>query len=125
MGAAGAAVAIPFLASCSQGSGMPGRTPKPGEQIASVSDLADGQTLVVMTAAGTPVVLSRDGDEIRALSGVCPHQGCAVRQEVAGLLCPCHNSKFDFGGKLISGPAGSDLPPTTIHVEDGRIITGP
>lgn len=109
---------------CSDGSGFPGRTPEPGEKIANLDDLADGQTLVVMTNAGTPVVLHRDGDEVVARSGVCPHQGCAVRVEVDNLLCPCHNSKFEFTGEFISGAAGESLPATPVYVENGEIFTG-
>nr|NLD40598.1 Rieske (2Fe-2S) protein [Actinomycetales bacterium] len=123
--ALGAAVAVPVLASCSDGSGVPGQSPEAGERLASLDDFEDGQTLVVMTAKGVPVVLTRQGGEVVAHSGVCPHQGCAVRVEVDNLLCPCHNSKFEFDGTLISGPADTDLDPTVVHLDGRDIITGP
>ncbi len=119
------AAAIPVLAACSDGSGIPDRTAEAGEAIASLDDFEDGQTLVVMTAAGTPVVLTRSGDEILAHSGVCPHQGRAVRVEVSGLACPCHNSRFEFDGTFVSGPANADLQPAEVHLENGAIVTGP
>lgn len=117
------AIGAPLLASCSDGSGTPGRTPEPGEKLASLDDFEDGQSLVVMTSAGVPVVLRREGDEITAHNGVCPHGGCSVRVEVSNLLCPCHNSKFEFDGTYISGPANTDLLPTEVKVENGDIIT--
>ena len=123
--ALGAAVAVPVLASCSDGSGFPDASPEVGERIASLDDFEDGQTLVVMTSRGVPVVLTRDGDEVIAHSGVCPHAGCAVRVEVHNLLCPCHNSKFEYDGTFISGPAGRDLEPTLVHLEGRDIVTGP
>lgn len=123
-GAALGAAALPVLAACSEGSGMLDRTPEAGEVIASLDDLDDGQTMVVMTARGVPVVLRREGDEVTARSGVCPHGGCAVRLEVDNLLCPCHNSKFEFDGTFISGPAGEDLHPTDVHVDGSDIVTG-
>ena len=118
------AAAVPVLASCSDGSGFPGREPAAGEKIASLNDLEDGQTLVVMTSDGTPVVLNREGEDVSAHSGVCPHGGCSVRLEVDNLLCPCHNSKFEFDGTFISGPANVDLVPTDVHVDGTDIITG-
>lgn len=103
---------------------MLGREPEPGETISSLDNIADGETLVVMTGDGTPVVLNREGDNVIAHSGVCPHGGCSVRLEVDNLLCPCHNSKFEFNGTFISGPANSDLHRTDVHVDGTDIVTG-
>ena len=56
----------------------------------------------------------RDADgRAHALSAVCPHLGCLVQWNDAEKTwdCPCHGSRFDKRGKVVNGPANSDLPP--------------
>lgn len=62
------------------------------------------------------------GQDIRAFSGYCTHQGCAVAKKGTELDCPCHGSKFDATtGDVIHGPAASPLP--SVHVEiDGDTV---
>ncbi len=119
--AAGAlgAIGAPLLAGCGDGTNP---APTTGDAIARIEDLPDGGIKVVMTNAGSPVVLRRDGETVTALSGVCTHQGCSVRNEGKHLLCPCHNSKFDFEGVPFEGPAQDPLPPIEVTVEDGDIV---
>ena len=44
-------------------------------------------------------------------SAVCPHMGCIVNWNdiESSWDCPCHGSRFDPLGKVITGPASSDL----------------
>ncbi len=56
----------------------------------------------------------RDADgRAHAFSAVCPHLGCLVQWNDAEKTwdCPCHGSRFDKRGKVVNGPANSDLPP--------------
>ena len=41
----------------------------------------------------------------------CPHLGCKlVFNEIEKTWdCPCHGSRFNIGGKVISGPAKKDI----------------
>lgn len=56
------------------------------------------------------VLLIRRGDEVFALSPICTHKGCKVRpQEDSSFLCKCHKSRFDPDGKVLNGPATTDL----------------
>ena len=51
-----------------------------------------------------------NGNEYK-LSSKCPHMGCSVdwNKDENKFICPCHQSSFDINGKLLNGPAKSDL----------------
>ncbi len=53
-----------------------------------------------------------DDDTLHAVSAVCPHMACLVRWNDAERTwdCPCHASRFDYTGDVISGPALEGLP---------------
>jgi glycine/D-amino acid oxidase-like deaminating enzyme/nitrite reductase/ring-hydroxylating ferredoxin subunit len=56
----------------------------------------------------------RDGNGmVHEMSAVCPHLGCIVHWNGAEKSwdCPCHGSRFDKQGKVISGPSNVDLTP--------------
>ncbi len=56
------------------------------------------------------IVLRLSNTEISAFSSKCTHQGCQVNLPSNGVaVCPCHNSRFDTSGKVVSGPATKDL----------------
>ena len=69
------------------------------------------------------VVTRPSGEEYKAFSAVCTHQGCSVKEITNGhIVCPCHNSKFDIAdGSVVSGPAKKPLPPAKVSVEGGSI----
>lgn len=54
----------------------------------------------------------RDEDgQLHAVSPRCPHLGCQLAWNPAEKTwdCPCHGSRFDCQGKLLSGPAQEDI----------------
>jgi glycine/D-amino acid oxidase-like deaminating enzyme/nitrite reductase/ring-hydroxylating ferredoxin subunit len=60
----------------------------------------------------TKVAVYRDKDgHLHRRSAVCPHLGCIVHWNGAEQTwdCPCHGSRFDPLGRVISGPALSPL----------------
>ena len=65
-----------------------------------------------------------DKQGIAAVSTVCPHLGCLVKREQDGqFICPCHGSKFDSTGKVLSGPPPRGLFWLEISLgPDGRLI---
>ena len=50
-----------------------------------------------------------------ALSLICTHLGCTVKNDSQGFACPCHGSRFDADGKVTHGPA--DKPLRSLRVE--------
>lgn len=68
----------------------------------------------VVRSGGKPLAVYRDPDgELHVRSAVCSHLGCIVRwNRVEGSWdCPCHGSRFAPDGKVLSGPALSELGP--------------
>jgi Rieske Fe-S protein len=60
----------------------------------------------------TKVAVYRDCDgELHSCSAVCPHLKAIVTWNDAEKTwdCPAHGSRFDKFGKVIQGPANSDL----------------
>jgi Rieske Fe-S protein len=81
----------------------------------------DGFTQIVDR---TLVYLTRNGDEIRALSSTCTHLGCRTSYDrVSGrILCPCHGGAYDRQGTVVDGPPPAPLPAFTTRVEDGVVF---
>ena len=62
----------------------------------------------VVEAGGKKRGLYRDGESREHWVGVkCPHLGCELgwNADEASWDCPCHGSRFDADGELLSGPA--------------------
>lgn len=66
----------------------------------------------VLSAAGGKYAVSRDHDgALRVLGARCTHLGCIVGFNAAEGTweCPCHGSRFDVDGSVLSGPATRPL----------------
>jgi Rieske Fe-S protein len=74
---------------------------------------ADGQSLVTSTRGpdGKHLLLVRvSAAEYLALSMECTHQQCEVGPPSGGVMvCPCHASRFNLQGAVLTGPATSAL----------------
>ncbi len=68
----------------------------------------DGLVYVVAARA----YIGRDAQGLYALDAVCTHLGCLVEKNAkGGFVCPCHESRFDPGGRVTAGPATQPLRP--------------
>lgn len=77
----------------------------------SFSDIAAGDG-EVLSIQGQPIACCRDSEgSLHSVSAVCTHMGCYVRWNTAERTwdCPCHGSRFDIHGNVISGPAEAPL----------------
>jgi Rieske Fe-S protein len=66
----------------------------------------------IIDLRGTQVAAYRDeAGTLSIMSPACPHLGCHVAWNTAERTwdCPCHGSRFDARGGVISGPAEKDL----------------
>jgi cytochrome b6-f complex iron-sulfur subunit len=59
---------------------------------------------------GRSVAVFRDAEGVYAVSRVCTHLGCLVKNEAGGFQCPCHGSRFALDGSVTKGPAPKPLP---------------
>ena len=70
------------------------------------ADKIDGWNRVVEVKIGSAWVW-KQGDELRAMSTVCPHLGCAIDYDAGNgkFVCPCHDSFFSLDGAVETGPS--------------------
>ncbi len=58
----------------------------------------------------------------------CTHLGCVPTKVDVGLegwVCPCHGSKFDVTGRVMKGPAPTNLPlPPFTFAGESKLIVG-
>ncbi|HEY3603182.1 MAG TPA: Rieske (2Fe-2S) protein [Sporichthyaceae bacterium] len=70
--------------------------------------------------------VSRDAAGLRAVSGICTHQGCRLNLDADGrqLDCPCHNASFAIDGTPVRHQlpkAPRPLPHLQVRDRDGQI----
>lgn len=77
-----------------------------------------------ITYAGTPVMVLRTPESLRAFSLVCTHLGCIVQWQTDKneFYCPCHDGRFDEFGDVIAGPPPIPLDQFTVRVEGETVI---
>lgn len=77
----------------------------------AASELAPGHGGIVFLDGKKIGVYKDDNGKIHAVDTRCPHLGCQLEWNPDELSwdCPCHGSRFDYHGKLISNPAQEDI----------------
>ena len=75
------------------------------------ADLAPGEGRVVGDGLGQKAVHRDEHGVVHTLSARCTHLGCIVRWNAAehSWDCPCHGSRFDASGEVLTGPATRPL----------------
>ncbi|MFM2045663.1 MAG: Gamma-glutamylputrescine oxidoreductase [Pseudomonadota bacterium] len=75
----------------------------------------------VLRMGGHKVAVHRGEDgHLHRVTATCTHLGCTVHFNPLERSwdCPCHGSRFDTDGRVLSGPAVTPLSPVA---EDGRV----
>lgn len=98
----------------------PTRAVAPREVRVPLDDVPRGGALV-LPEYGLAVARGRGGP-IRALDLTCTHLGCRVTATENGFSCPCHGSRFDENGVVLSGPATRSLRGLDC-AENGGMVT--
>lgn len=95
--------------------------------VASLDELASG-AMRQIDAAGTPILLVRDGDIVHALGATCPHAGAPLAEGVRHgdrLVCPWHKATFCLRtGAVLEPPAVDPLPRYAVRMVGKRILVG-
>ncbi|MEV0405377.1 Rieske (2Fe-2S) protein [Actinoallomurus sp. NPDC050550] len=69
--------------------------------VAATADLPEG-TVRPFDIGSVVGFVTRHGGRLRAISGVCTHQGCLLHLEGGTRLrCPCHQALFAFDGTVL------------------------
>jgi glycine/D-amino acid oxidase-like deaminating enzyme/nitrite reductase/ring-hydroxylating ferredoxin subunit len=81
--------------------------------VSSADDISAGTGAIVRNGMKKEAVYRDDEGILHRMSAVCPHLGCIVSWNSATGCwdCPCHGSRFDCKGGVLTGPATSDLQP--------------
>lgn len=79
----------------------------------STDDIAPGTGAVVRHGARLLAVYRDPAGAVHERSAMCPHLGGVVTWNDVEKTwdCPCHGSRFDALGRVIAGPARTDLEP--------------
>jgi Rieske Fe-S protein len=79
--------------------------------VESVDDVRAGEGAVIRRGLRKIAVYRRPSGELVQLSATCPHLGCIVEWNASEKSwdCPCHGSRFTAEGRVVNGPALSDL----------------
>ena len=87
----------------------------PGE-VDSVEQIRKEEGAVLRQGLTKIAVYRDENGTLHSMSAVCMHLGCIVTWNAGEKTwdCPCHGSRYDKFGAVISGPANSDLPPESI-----------
>lgn len=81
------------------------------DKISELNEISNGEGKIIKHDGATYAAYRDHKAELHLLSPVCPHTGCNVAWNPSEVSwdCPCHGSRFSIEGKLLNGPAMSDL----------------
>ncbi len=81
------------------------------ERIDSLSEIKPGEAKVFRYESEMYALYKEINGTFHLLRSTCPHASCEVRWNSAELSwdCPCHGSRFNVNGKLLTGPSTKPL----------------
>lgn len=77
----------------------------------SVKDVKSGEGKIVRYHLRKVGIYKDEDGNVYAVKTRCPHLGCMLEwnQEEKSWDCPCHGSRFDYKGRMLSNPSRKDL----------------
>ena len=118
-GLGGAAVVGAYLKAPERGMKVAERLVRVG----LLEDLRIGEARLVRHGVTPFYVVRLDATRVISLSAVCTHVRCILDydRDRGGLVCPCHDGRFDLAGNVLSGPPPKPLPTYAVSVRAGEI----
>jgi glycine/D-amino acid oxidase-like deaminating enzyme/nitrite reductase/ring-hydroxylating ferredoxin subunit len=88
----------------------------------SLDQLQPGEAAFVDVDGETVAVFVDDRGDAHAVAPDCTHMGCRLSWNLAERSwdCPCHGSRFDPDGRVLQGPANTDLEKKDVFEEAKR-----
>ncbi|MBT1702555.1 FAD-dependent oxidoreductase [Chryseosolibacter indicus] len=88
----------------------------PGD-IKTINELEPNQGAIMNLGVKKAAVYRDEKNVLHTYSAICPHLGCVVQWNGSekSFDCPCHGSRFTTEGKVVNGPAKSDLKKIVIN----------
>lgn len=124
--AATAAIPVVGCAAADPSGGGRSSDPEPFGDVL-VGNVADIAEDTLRPVPGEPVIIGRDADGLYAMTSTCTHEGCDMIADghvnAQGVVCGCHNSRFDRNGAVRSGPARSPLQHFAVSVDATGAVT--
>lgn len=82
-----------------------------------IDELGPNEGIVVRTGGHSVAAYCDGNGTVTAVSAACTHLGCIVHLNTAEQTwdCPCHGSRFALDGRVIEGPATTDLAPVPVE----------
>ena len=98
----------------------------PSGAVANVNDLRTGvpKYFDYPSTGYTNMLMKRSNGSVYALSILCTHVCCQCQYDnsTTDLYCPCHGSLFDQNGKVLNGPATTNLPSIQLRIDESGNI---
>jgi len=93
-------------------------------RVGLLDQLRIGEALLVRHGLTPFYVVRLDAARVVAISAVCTHVRCILGfdRERRGLVCPCHDGRFDLAGNVLSGPPPRPLATYTVSVRAGEVF---
>ena len=84
-----------------------------GGDVGSEDEIANDCGAILRRGLSKVAAYRDEHGKLHEMSAVCPHLNCLVRWNGSEKAwdCPCHGSRFDKLGNVLSGPANSPLAP--------------
>jgi len=82
-----------------------------GGDVSGPREIPEGEGRVVRRGLKKLAMYRDERGELHTMSAVCPHLGCIVAWNGTERTwdCPCHGSRFAPEGRVLNGPANTDL----------------
>ena len=91
---------------------------------AKIGELAPNSAKIFRFGSAAGMLINTAEGKLLAFSATCTHLTCTVsyQADTATMFCPCHNSRFDLAGNVVSGPPPAPLESFQVDVVGEDIV---